>query len=265
MTRIFDRGSGPPVIVIPGVQGRWEWLTPALRELQTRCRTISYSLCGDIGSGAAFDPALGFDNYIRQLDAVFMRTGLAQAAVCGVSYGGFIALRYAAVRPMRVTSLILVSSPAPGWVPNARQRQYIARPWRSAPAFVATAPVRLWPEIRSACPSWAERLGFCVSYAGRVAAAPTIPSRMAARVVLQQQLDFAPDCDRVAAPTLVITGEDGLDQVVPPGITRQYQALIPGARYEKMEGTGHIGMLTRPRRFAEIVSRFVNECHPSPI
>ena len=37
---MFDRGSGPPVIVIPGVQGRWEWMEPALRVLSTTCRTI---------------------------------------------------------------------------------------------------------------------------------------------------------------------------------------------------------------------------------
>ena len=31
-------------MVIPGVQGRWEWMLPALRALAKRCRTISYSL-----------------------------------------------------------------------------------------------------------------------------------------------------------------------------------------------------------------------------
>ena len=113
---MFDAGHGSPLIVIPGVQGRWEWMRPALRELQKRCRTISYTLCGDAWSGV--DPALGFDNYVRQLDDVFRRTGLDKAALCGVSYGGWIALRYAAIHPERVTSLILVSSPAPGWIPN---------------------------------------------------------------------------------------------------------------------------------------------------
>ena len=42
--KIFDEGSGPPIVVIPGVQGRWEWMRPALRALATHCRVISYSL-----------------------------------------------------------------------------------------------------------------------------------------------------------------------------------------------------------------------------
>jgi pimeloyl-ACP methyl ester carboxylesterase len=254
----FDRGEGPALIVIPGVQGRWEWMRPALRALQSTCRTITYTLCGDAGAGMTFDRALGFENYMRQLDDVFEKTGIARVALCGVSYGGFIALRYAATRPERVSALVLVSAPAPGWTPSARQKRYLARPWLSAPAFVATAPGRVWPEIASALPDWRSRLTFTVKHSAQVVSAPMIPSRMASRVQLQQASDFGDDPRKVRAPTLIVTGEDNLDQVVPPPVTRWYLDLIPGSRYEKLAGTGHIGMLTQPKRFAEIVSGFVH-------
>jgi 3-oxoadipate enol-lactonase len=255
---MYDRGTGPPLIVIPGVQGRWEWLTPALRALGAHFRTISYTLSGDFGATEDYEPALGFDNYLRQLDSIFFTTGVQRAALCGVSYGGLIALRYATARPERVTALILVSSPAPGWVPTERQLAYVAHPWRSAPAFAVTAPLRLWPEIRAACVTWPERLKFVAAHGLRVLAAPLIPSVMAGRITLQQSLDFQSDCTRVAAPTLVITGEDELDQIVPTTVTRRYLSLIPGAQYEKMERSGHIGMLTRPGAFAETVAKFVD-------
>jgi pimeloyl-ACP methyl ester carboxylesterase len=80
---------------------------------------------------------------------------------------------------------------------------------------------------------------------------------MAAKVSLQQGLEFAPDCARFGIPTLVVTGEDELDQIVPVSGTRRYQALIPGAQYEKMERSGHIGLVTRPKQFANIVGRFL--------
>jgi 3-oxoadipate enol-lactonase len=260
---MFDHGTGRPLIVIPGIQGRWEWLRPTLRELQKRGRTISYTLSGDIGSGSKYEAALGFDNYVKQLDGVFLKTGIPRAALCGISYGGFIALRYAALRPERVTSLVLASSPAPGWAPNERQRAYVNRPWRSAPAFVVTAPMRLWPEVRAAYDTWPERIAFTTVHALRVLAAPMVPSRMAARVTLQQTIDFTPDCARVRAPTLVITGDDALDQIVDPAVTRRYLTLIPGAQYEKMERSGHIGMLTRPKQFAGIVAGFLDR-HAEP-
>lgn len=233
-------------------------MKPALHELQKHCRTVSYSLSGDIGSGSKFDSELGFDNYMHQLDDVFARTGLERAALCGVSYGGFIALRYAARRPERVTSLIFASSPAPGWTPTDRQRKYVSHPWRSSPAFVVNAPVRLWPEIRAAFDTWSDRIRFSARHGARVLAAPVLPPVMAARVTLQQSIDFAPDCAQVKAPTLIVTGEDHLDKIVPTEITRRYAELIPGSQYARLERTGHIGLLTHPRRFAEIVSGFID-------
>ena len=255
---MFDQGHGTPLIVIPGVQGRWEWMKPALDELGKRCRALSYTLCGDIGSGMKFDRALGFDNFVRQLDTVFERAAIERAALCGVSYGGFIALRYAAMRPERVSSLVIASSPAPGWVPDERQRRYVAHPWQSAPAFVAGAPLRLWPEIHAAYDTPRERWSFFVRHAARVVAAPIVPPLVAARVTLQQQLDFTADCARVRVPTLVVTGEDDLDRIVPAEVTRRYRQLIPGARYVQMKRSGHIGLLTHPAQFAEIVSGFIN-------
>jgi 3-oxoadipate enol-lactonase len=255
---VFDQGTGTPLVVIPGIQGRWEWMKPTLQELQKRCRVVSYSLCGDAGSGMEFDPGLGFENFVRQLDRVFEQTGLERAALCGISYGGFIALRYAATRPDRVTSLVFASSPAPGWIPNERQQGYVQHPWRSTPAFVARAPFRLWPEIRAAYDTPGERMAFSVRHAARVVAAPIRPPVMAARVTVQQRTDFVPDCARVKVPTLIVTGEDGLDKVVPAEVTRRYQQLIPGAQYVQMERSGHIGMITHPVRFADIVTGFIN-------
>jgi pimeloyl-ACP methyl ester carboxylesterase len=254
---MFDEGQGPPVIVVPGVQGRWEWMAPGLRSLAKRCRTISYTLCGDFGSGMKVDPAVGFDNFVRQLDEVLDRAGIQKAAICGVSYGGFIALRYAATRPERVSSVIFVSAPAPGWAPSERQARHIARPWLSTPAFVLSAPLRVWPEIRMAFDSLWSAFRFMARHGLRVLTAPVLPASMAAKVRLQQAIDFGADCARVKMPTLVMTGEEGMDTVVPTDATRRYLDLIPGAQFERLERTGHIGLITRPERFAEIVARFV--------
>lgn len=260
---MFDQGSGTPLVVVPGVQGRWEWMAPALEALSARCRTISYSLCGDFGSGRKLDASLGFDNYLRQLDAVLDDRGLARTALCGVSYGGLIALRYAATRPERISALVLCSAPAPGWVPTAQQQRWVQRPWLSAPAFVVTSPGRLMPEIRRALPHWRRRTAFTLRHLLRVAAAPMNPSLMASRVMWTQKVDLHADCERVAAPTLVVTGEEDLDRVVPVPVTRTYGRLIAGARCEVIDRTGHIGLLTRADRFAEIVGDFVDKVSES--
>jgi pimeloyl-ACP methyl ester carboxylesterase len=256
--RIFDQGSGPAVAVVPGLHGRWEWMEPALRKLAERCRVVSYSLSGDLGSGRRADPALGFDGYVRQLDDVLDAVGVDRAAVCGISFGGFVALRYAALRQGRVGALVLASAPAPGWHPSPQQARWIARPWLSAPGFIASSPARLWPEVSETHPRLSSRLRFFARHGVRATLAPMIPSLMARRIREAQRLDFRADCERVEAPTLVVTGEQRLDRVVPVENTRRYTSLIRGAQYELMPGTGHIGVLTQPDRFADIISGFVH-------
>jgi pimeloyl-ACP methyl ester carboxylesterase len=229
--------------------------------MSERCRTLSYSLCGDLGSRRPFHAGLGFDEHLAQLDAVLDGAGLDRAAICGVSFGGFIALRYAAARPDRVSALVLASAPGPGFRPNAQQSRWLSRPWLSAPAFVLSSPFRMWPEIRAAIPAWRGRAGFLLRQGLRCAGAPIVPSLMSARMRSAIAIDFQARHDAVAAPTLVVTGDEGLDRVVPVGSTRAYAALIPHAEYRMIPGTGHMAVLTQPARFADIVSGFVHAHH----
>jgi len=258
---MFDQGHGPPVVVVPGLQGRWEWAKPALRELARTCRAISYSLSGDIGSRCKWRPAPGFEDYTRQLDEVLDRAGLVRAVICGVSFGGFVAVRYAARYSARVSGLILASAPGPGWQPNAQQAEWLAQPWWSAPAFVATSPLRLWPEVSAALPGSGARAAFFARQGLRCLAAPMIPPLMASRIKTAAAIDFAGDCRRITAPTLVVTGEEPLDRVVPVRSTRAYSTLIPRAEYRVLPQTGHLAILTQPSRFAALVSDFAHANH----
>ena len=64
-------------------------------------------------STLGFDADADFDVFVRHLDDVLDASGVANAIICGVSFGGLIALRYAAMRSHRVRGLILVSTPGP--------------------------------------------------------------------------------------------------------------------------------------------------------
>jgi pimeloyl-ACP methyl ester carboxylesterase len=64
MASRIDIGSGPPLVLIPGLQGRWEWMRPTVDALAAEFRVISYTLAGDWGSDHEFEPGLGFDNFI---------------------------------------------------------------------------------------------------------------------------------------------------------------------------------------------------------
>ena len=258
---MFDKGEGPPVVVVPGLQGRWEWAKPALNELARSCRAMSYSLSGDIGSGRKRQHERGFDCDVEQLDEVLTKKGLQRAVICGVSYGGYVAVRYASQHPDRVSALILASAPGPAWRPSEQQAGWLSRPWWSAPAFLATSPMRVWPEVSAALPPFGSRLTFLASQSLRCVAAPMLPPLMASRIACASVIDFYDECQHITAPTLVVSGEEPLDRVVPVRSTRKYAELIPCADYRVLPHTGHMAILTRPSMFAGLVSDFAHAHH----
>jgi pimeloyl-ACP methyl ester carboxylesterase len=89
-------------------------------------------------------------------------------------------------------------------------------------------------------------------------------SATARRARLIDQLDTRQDCLRITAPTLVVTGEPHLDHVVSAEQSSEYVRLIAGARGAVLERTGHIGAMTRPAAFADLVQAFVRGARVVP-
>lgn len=254
---IIDRGSGPPLVVIPTLHGRWEYVKPAVDELSTFFRVLTFSLCDEPSSGADYDPARGLDTYVDHVRAVLEEKRLRRAVICGISFGGLMAVRFAATHPASTVALVLVSTPASGMRLRRRHQLYLRAPWILGPLLLAESPWRLRPEVRLALPDPEARRRFSRTMLKTLVARPVSPARMAARARLLTQLDVRSDCARIAAPTLVVTGEPGCDYVVPVSGSSEYVRLIPNARSVVLERTGHLGSITRPAAFAELVREFV--------
>ncbi|MCL4847985.1 MAG: alpha/beta hydrolase [Acidobacteria bacterium] len=256
---MIDIGSGPPLVVLPGIQGRWEWMQPALDALAVHCRVVSFSLCGEHGTGVRLTTRQGFDAHVEHVDRVLHVLGVDAAAICGVSFGGWVALRFAARRAERVRALVLASAIGPRWRPDEQQVRYMRSPNLSLPAFVLAARARLRPELCEALPDRVERWRFVRRHLTRIVMHPASPRLMARRVALGMQEDFVQDCQRIEVPTLVVTGEPHLDRVVPVTSTREYLDEIRGAQGATLGSTGHVGLLTRPDPWAAIVGGFVRK------
>ena len=257
MNGIVDKGTGTPIVLIPGLQGRWEWQQPTVNALAKYYRVITFSLCDERTSRFPCDLEKGFDNYLEQVDLALDRAGVEKAVILGVSYGGLIAFEFAARRPQRVTGLVLASALHKTWQPDSRQSRYMKSPVLLSPLFVATAPARLVPEIVAALPSLGARLRFSAWHGARTLLSPTTPSRMARRMAWARSHPFAKP-HSVKAPALVVTGEPVLDRVLPVDVTRRYLDDLDSARHVVLEHTGHLGSVTRPDEFADVLGRFVD-------
>jgi pimeloyl-ACP methyl ester carboxylesterase len=252
---IVDRGSGPPLVLIPGLQGRWEYMRTAVDALARSFRVVTFPLCGERGAGLPFERARGLDNYVAQVARVLDERRIDRAIVCGVSFGGVVAVRVAATQPARTSALILASTPGPAWHLKPRHRLYARAPWVFGPLFAAETPWRLGPELAAALPG--ARARFALGQLRTLVGAPVSFRRMAERARTIATLDLADECARITAPTLVVTGEPGLDHIVPIEGSSEYVRLISGARGVVLERTGHVGVMTRPDAFAALVRDFI--------
>lgn len=243
-------------MLIPGLQGRWEWMQPTVERLADHHRVLTFSLCDERTSGFRCDDSIGFVNYVRQVCDALDRAGVDTATLVGVSYGGLIAMEFAARHPDRVSNLVLASSLPTDWTPDRRARFYLRAPRLLSPLFVVTSPLRLQPEVRAAFPAVADRLRFMVRHGVRVTLAPLSPPKMARRIRWAEAHRFASP-ELIAAPALVVTGEPGLDRVVPVEVSRRNLARLPSARHVVLPGTGHLGVVTKPEQFRDLVDEFV--------
>ena len=246
---IFDRGTGTPVVLIPGIQGRWEWMRPAVDVLSRYCRVITFSLADEPTSGARFDDAAGIWSYVQQVDEVLVEKGIRAATICGVSFGGLIAASFAARHPEKVSALVLSSAIPPSWKPDARAEFFMRSPLLLSPLF-CIGSLRMCPEIfaaRGVLPGAA----FAAQHAATVLMHMFKPRLMARRARLVASLDIERELARVRCPVLVMTGESALDRVVPVALTREYHRIWPHAVEAVLARTGHLGLITEARGIRE--------------
>ena len=252
---IVDRGEGTPVVLIPGIQGRWEWMRPTVDVLAKYCRVITFSLADEPTSGASFDESAGVWSYVQHVADVLAAKGIHHATICGVSYGGLIAAAFAARHPDKVSALILSSAIPPSWKPDARAQFLMRAPLLLSPLF-CIGSLRMCPEIFAARGGTLPGIAFTAQHVGNVLAHMFSPRLMARRARMVASLDIERDLARVRCPVLVMTGEPTLDRVVPVALTREYHRIWPHATEAVLTQTGHIGLITRPEAFAQLVSSF---------
>jgi len=243
-------GSGRPLILIPGLAGGFDLLGPVARELARHYHVISYQLRGE-SDCFALRRRFALRDLVEDLREFIGWSGLERPVVCGVSFGGVLALEYAARYPSRVqavgvqgvgvryergllqriASLVLSGYPLPPNSPFVNQFFNLLFGGRQArPVFEFVT--------RQCC--------------------QTDQSVMAHRLHLVERLDLAPRLERVTAPVLALAGER--DLLVSPTSLCELSQGLPCGRGEMLPECGHLAFVTHPRLVADRLHEFV-EAH----
>jgi proline iminopeptidase len=197
---------------------------------------------------------------VADLDAVRKALGLERVAVLGDSYGGMIALAYAAAHPEHVARLILSDSAAPSWkglvhlLPQVfpdREEQGAAEAKKLAADPEAAARVGLVNHMRQMFYSTEMRDTY-LAHMGDLGFEPAV-----GRAVQQatENLDLTAKLADFKFPTLVITGR--YDMNVAPLTAWRMAHAIPGAQLVFFEKSGHLPAYEEPEKYHKVLEDFL--------
>jgi len=197
---------------------------------------------------------------IADLDAIRRTLALERVAVLGDSYGGMIAMAYAAAHPEHVARLILSDSAAPSWksmvhllpqvFPDREEEgEKEAKKLAADPEAVARAglvnhmrQMFYSTEMRDAYLTHMGDLGFEPAVGGAVQRAT-------------ETLDLTAKLPGFHFPTLVITGR--YDMNVAPLTAWRMAHAIPGAQLVFFEKSGHLPAYEEPDRYLQTLESFL--------
>jgi 3-oxoadipate enol-lactonase len=184
----------------------------------------------------------------RGVLALLDEAGAERASFCGVSLGGMVGMWLAANTPERVNRLVLACTGASlGTKALYDERAALVRAEGTAVVLDGTRERWFTPSFRDS-----SRAGAILDELRRVA-----PEGYAACCEAVGDFDFHGDLDRIAAPTLVVHGED--DPVTPPGVIDELVTGIPGARRAGIPHAAHLANVEQPDAFNAAVLAHLTE------
>jgi len=225
---------------------------PAL--LAERMRVVTFD-CRNIGASERRDEAYTLGEEAADVAAVLDACGIRRAIVYGRSRGGMLAQEFALSYPERVAALILsgTSHRGPG---SAGETARVTEAMRIDPRM-SREEIFARQDEAMAAPGWRERdpeaFNYCLSV--DLEAPPRRFAVERQREAMSQWSSYD-RLVRIAAPTLVLCGED--DPMVPPPNSVSLANTIPGAKLELIPQCGHLPMLEQPEAVRDAVFAFLD-------
>lgn len=246
--------DGPVALLWPSLfsdgRGSWGAQLPGLHLLGWR--TLLVDPPGAGSSPSATRPFTMEDCAQAALE-VLDATSVDRAAIVGLSWGGFVALRVALASPDRVSGLVLSNTSARRMSGPIRARDLVssyllrARLLRRPGKLVASGMLsehsrRTDPEL-------------VADVAGTVNGLEPHGLATAMRSVLVDRTDVVDDLARITVPALVIAGAE--DTALPDSHSTQLADGIPGARLEILPRVAHLAPREAPESVSALMADFL--------
>lgn len=254
---VTDLGHGDPWVLLhsfPIDRRMWSAQREALAADGHRAVAIDLPGFGAAPRMSREPPSL--DGYVDAVRASLDALGLDRVTLVGLSLGGYVALRFAALAPERLRALVLADTRAAADSPETRAGRVLnlglVRSKGPAALIEKMLPHLLAPDapeaLRATVRAWASE--------------QSVEGITDGLLAMRDRADATETLSAIACPTLLLVGS--LDAITPPAEHAAMAGAIPGARLEVLEGAGHLSSLERPEAFSGALVRWAAERPAAP-
>jgi len=244
--------TGETIVFSHGLLWSTELFAPQIAALRGRYRCLAWDHRGQGRSGADHRDCIGME--LVWQDAVRLLEAKVAGPVhfCGLSMGGFVALRTAARRPDLVRSLLLLeTSSDPEAIENVPRYRMLARVTRLlGPKLIMTrvAPIMLGKTILQDKSRRAELASF-TALMGRRRDIWRAVNGVVDRAGIHAELA------RITAPTLIVVGDE--DIATPRPKAERIASAISGAKLVAIPRAGHSSSVEEPALVTAAIEAFL--------
>lgn len=241
-------GDGPPLVLVPGLAGGFELLGPLAKRLAQNFRVISYQLRGEDNCFALRRP-FDMNDLVNDLAEFLDWMCLENPTVFGVSFGGVLALEFAARHSHRLDRLIVQGAGARferGLIQQVAGTVLSRFPLPSDNPFIN----QFFNLLFGSRPKDEALFEFVTRQCWQ-----TDQSVMAHRFQLVESFNMDEKLHRVRVPALVLAGDR--DVLVSPRSLTDLCDGLPDGRFVRLPNCGHLACVTRPNLVAEQVREFL--------
>jgi class 3 adenylate cyclase/pimeloyl-ACP methyl ester carboxylesterase len=193
------------------------------------------------------------DARVHDIETVVDALGLERFDLYAYSAGGMAGVAYAARHPDRISRLVLAATYGSTTLGDPERRReldamfdFISANWETTVARAS------FVEFLAPSADDVQRR-VLMHFFGVAAEGRQLGDFFRA----QRGIDVSDLARRIRIPTLVVAGSD--DTAVPVASSRQLASQIPGARFEILEGAGHVEAAVFDPRLKRLVSDFLSE------
>jgi len=260
---VLGNATGTPLVVVnggPGFDHTYLLTSPVWQTIAKSRRVVFYDQRGTGRSVAPKGGSYTLVENMEDLDGLRAQLGAERLDLLGHSWGGFLAMAYAARHPDRIAHLLLVDSGAPKLsdtvflfkdvFPDVTVRQE-ALAFANELGEKAAIDTDLREYISMLFYSLEKRNAFIAQFS------PSAYHKEVNQAVWKDasRFDLNPELGKFSFSTAVITGR--FDMNVAPSVAYKINQQIKGSRLVIFERSGHLPFYEEPDRFSAVVDEFL--------